>query len=193
MTDEKLVNFKADEKLHNAAKQNAEHGELSQRFREVLKELAYGAAATERERVQERLTSLRDQRRDVDADIQRLKSKRDELDRKIERAERKLNELQELDGKYDGMLETIESQLHDGVRFPPGGPPIQKAAGIIDATADDVIADLKERNPDVPDAAFRPARDDEPPQWNKHTTNTLHSIGKDKDKSKDKDGVEEEA
>lgn len=177
MTDgTQRVGADIDKKLYEAVKAKTDHGEISEEIRNRLREIAYGTEVSERQRLKEQLTDLRKQRRDLEAEISDKQRERDEVERKIERVEDRLGQLEDMSGKYDGMLETIESQLHDGVRFPPGGPPIQKAADMIDGDADDVIADLKERNPNVPDAAFRPARDDEPPRWNQHNTTTLNSI-----------------
>jgi len=176
MSNRKQVNFTADTQLYEAAVSDLDHGELSDELRTKLKELAYGADATERERIREQLETLREDRRELDAEIQHKKAKRDELDRKIERAERKLTELESLDGEYDGMLKNIEAQLHDGVRFCEGSPSVKEAAALIDGDAADVIADLKERNSDVPAYAFRESRHDEPPRWTEqrspNTSNT---------------------
>lgn len=151
---EKLVNFKAPEETVEAAKDKLQHGEMSEELRHTLKRIAHGADAAEQTRVKDRLKQLRKQRRQLEEDIQSLQSERDETERDIERLEERLDQLAEQEGEYDGYLKSIEQDLKDGIRVFEGHAKIKQAARIAGCSQADVLRDLQERNPDVPDEQF---------------------------------------
>lgn len=164
--DRTQVNFNADVEDYELAKEKADHGELSEKLRGAIKEIAYGERVTERERKREQLREYREEKREIEQKINNLQRDRDEIERKIDRVESRLSELEDQDGKYDGMLEAIESQIRDGVRVTEGAPAVQDAAEASGGTPAEVIQDLQERNLDLPDAAFRESKPSEPPRWN---------------------------
>jgi chromosome segregation ATPase len=166
MTDyDKQVVFNADSTTVEEAKQKLDHGEMSELLRETLDRVAHGADVTEEKRLTDRLQTLREERRQLRRERDEVESDLEEINRKIERVEQRLDDLREQEGEYDGVLAMLEADLHDGVRVMEGTPKVEKAARIGDCSAADVIADLRERNPDVPDAAFRAARENEEPNW----------------------------
>lgn len=168
MTDEKMtqVGFKANSDAHERAKRRLEHGELSRRLRETVEEIAYGTETTERRRLKEKLDDLRQDKRDVENEIENKRHERDELDREIARVEDRLDTMIQQDGEYDGFLQSMESDLRDGMRFDIGHGKVEDAAETGDCSREQVIQDLKERNPDVPDRAFREPKPGEAPLWN---------------------------
>ena len=170
---EKLVNFNVDEETYELAKNKLEYGEMSELLRQTVRGVAVGTDTTERERKQELLEDKRKAVRDIDREIDDLENDKDEILREIERIERRLNELLEQDGEYDGVLAMLEEDLHSGVRILGGSDKVAKAAQIGDCSREDVVADLKERNPDVPEKAFRPAELGEPAAWNSDNTESL--------------------
>lgn len=170
---DKTVNFRADRDTVEAAKKKLEFGEMSERLRETLETIAYGAEATERERLREKLRDKRHEGREIDREIQQLRTDREELNRQIERIETRLEQLEEDDGKYDGVLEMLESDLHDGVRITSGSPRVERAAEIGNCEPPQVIDDLKDRNPNVPEKAFRSAAAGEDPDWRDTRTNAF--------------------
>lgn len=162
---DKRVGFRVEEDTYKVAKSKLEHGEMSDRLRETIVEIAHGADTAEKGRVKANLEEWRDERNDIDAEIQKLKSDRRNLERKISRAEDRLNDLQEQTGEYDGTLAMLESDLWDGLRIFDGSKKVKEAASLGDCEAKDVVNDLQERNPEAPACAFRPGRDGEEPNW----------------------------
>ena len=162
---DKMVNFKANSQTVKEAKDKLEHGEMSEELRARLDEIAHGADVSEENRLMDRLQTLREDRRDAESKISKWQEERDELDRKIERIETRLDELRDQEGEYDGVLAMLEADLQDGVRIMEGTDKVKRAAQIGDCEPSDVIQDLKDRNPDIPDEAFRQARGNEEPNW----------------------------
>jgi len=161
----KHTGFKVDKQALEDAKESCEHGELSEELRRTVQRLAYGGETTKRERVKDELEELREKKREVIVEKQQLQSKEQELERKIQRKEQELDGLQDTEAEYTGMLETIEADLHDGARVWGTMPKVEKAAHRADKTTAEVIQDLQERNPDIPDKAFRESKPSEPAKW----------------------------
>lgn len=174
----KQVVFNATEEAVETAKGKLEHGELSERLRETIRTIAYGAETTERERLREKLKDLREDGREIDQQIRELRVDREEINRDIERVETRLEQLQEDDGKYDGVLEMLETDLSDGVRITSGSPRVQRAAEIGNCEPTQVIDDLKDRNPEIPDKAFRTAHAGEDADWRDTRTNAFAEMDK---------------
>jgi len=162
---DKHVGFKANSNTVEEAKSRLDHGELSEELRRTVDRLAHGADVAEETRLTDRLESLREDRRDLKRDREDINDAIEEVDRKIERVERRLDELREQDGEYDGVLSMLEEDLQSGQRILGGSDKIKRAASIGDCSVEAVVDDLRERNPDAPDMAFRPARGDEEPNW----------------------------
>ena len=159
------VTFLAPEESWKEAQDKTEHGEMSERFRSEIDRVAHGADVAEENRLMDRLQTHREDRREAERKIREWQEERDELDRKIERIETRLDELRDQEGEYDGVLAMLEADLQDGVRIMEGTDKVKRAAQIGDCDPADVIQDLKDRNPDVPDMAFRQARGNESPNW----------------------------
>jgi len=167
MTEDNMtrVTFLAPEDSWEEAKEKAEHGEMSERFRAEVDTVAHGEDVAEETRLTDRLQTLREDRRDLRRERDQIESDLEEVDRKIERVEARLDELREQDGEYDGALAAVESQLEEGVRVTPGAPAVKSAARLGDVTPKDVIQDIRERNPSYPDMAFRTVKGDELANW----------------------------
>lgn len=153
-TEQLVVNVPADAK--EAAKEKLEHGGLTRVVREKLSEVAYGAESSEKERLQHRLDDLRDTRQEKKNERAQLDREIDEINRKIERVEERLDTLRDKAGEYEGALQMIEDLMHeDGMIVDPGNGKVQRAAEVSDCSASDVIADLKERNPELEQSHFQ--------------------------------------
>lgn len=158
MSDKKLINFKVPEDTHKKLKAKLDHGELSERLRETVDAIAYGAEVAEHKRTKEALQEARKDKRDIESDIDTLRDERDEKEREIERLESKLDSLMEQEGQYDGFLQSIEEQMHaEEMRVFPEHAQVKKAAGVGGISPEEVVADLRERNPSLPDQQFEQA------------------------------------
>lgn len=149
-------NFRVDSDAKQLAKEKLDHGELSERLRQTVQELAFGEEISKRSqletrlnRVDDRLDDLRREKEEIEAKISAEESKRD-------RIEDRLDDLQSRETEYTAALEMLEDQLFDGAHLDPGHGQVKKAAYLGDKQPEDVINDLQERNPSVPDHAFIP-------------------------------------
>ena len=173
MSNKTQVGFEVDKDTVETAKQKLEFGEMSQRLRETLEAIAHGTEVAEETRLTDRLQTLREERRSLRQQRDNVENDLDEVNRKIERVEQRLDSLREQDGQYDGVLAMLEEDLHSGVRILGGSDKIKRAAELGDCSVDEVIDDLKERNPEVPEKAFRPAQAGEPADWQSDETESL--------------------
>ena len=173
MSNKTQVGFEVDKDTVETAKQKLEFGEMSQRLRETLEAIAHGTEVAEETRLTDRLQTLREERRSLRQQRDEVENGLDEVNRKIERVEQRLDSLREQDGQYDGVLAMLEEDLHSGVRILGGSDKIKRAAELGDCSVDEVIDGLKERNPEVPEKAFRPAQAGEPADWQSDETESL--------------------
>lgn len=162
---EKQVAFTVEEAVHQQAKEKLDHGEMSEILRDAIHEAAFGTRTTERQRVKDRLKDLREKKRRKQREKRNLEQEIDETERKIERCEERLDQLQEQDGEFDGALELLESRLREGTRVFVGYGQVEQAAELGQCTQEEVIEALKERNPEIPDLAFRKPKPNEPTNW----------------------------
>lgn len=155
-----VVTVRVTEDLKNDAKENTEHGEISKELRDVLRRLAYGKSSIEsrREKIKWKLRRKRDlidekrrERRRIDAEI-------DSLESEAARLEAELSEMEERSDAKSVLIDQLDHQLNQGERVTP-----EKIGDQFDA--DEIISELMNRNPDVPDAAFRSPNPGEPWNW----------------------------
>jgi chromosome segregation ATPase len=153
--DTEQINVEVPARTKELAKDQLEHGGLTRVIREKLTQIAHGEEASEIERVKDQLHELRDERRDLKRERHDIDQQLEKVDVKIERAENKLDELRDKEGEYEGALQMIEEEMHnEGMCVFEGHGRIKNAADIGDCTQQDVINDLKERNPDLPQEQF---------------------------------------
>jgi len=157
--DMEQINVKVPARTKELAKQRLEHGGITRVVRESLTRVAHGEEASEKERVKDHLEELRDERRELKNERNQIDDKLDELDVKIERAEDRLDELRDKEGEYEGALQMIESAIRGEDRERPmnvfvGHGQVEHAAELANCSQEDVIEDLKERNPNLPDSRF---------------------------------------
>jgi len=149
------INVEVPESTKELAKEELGHGGLSRVIRQRLTEVAHGEQVGKRERIADQLEELRDEKREKVSRRNQLDDEIASLDVKIERKERAMQELEDSVGQYEGYLQSIEDQMreHDMSVFVGHGQ-IDTAASLGDCTETDVLDDLRERNPDLPDEQF---------------------------------------
>lgn len=136
------------------ASERSEYGELSERVRSAYEMAAYGETEGKRSHLQLQLQQIRDEKDRVRTEIQTRKSELANLDRHESRLNDRLNDVSEAAQKYEGHLESIEGSLYDGQHIDPGHGAVTRAADSASKSPADVIDDIKERNPNIPDYAF---------------------------------------
>lgn len=148
------INFTVDEDAKELAKERLDHGELSNQLRQTIREIAFGEDISKRAKLQDRLDNLKDRRDELKRQKEEIESELDEITSKIERVDNRLSELETKEDAYQGALEMLEDQLMSGTHIDPNHGQVKKAAHLGEKEPDDVIQDLKERNPSVPEYAF---------------------------------------
>lgn len=167
MSDDENVQVKhlVPEHVRDAAQDETKHGELSELVRGLYQRVAFGEEVEERESLKKELERTRDKKDDIRAEIRELQAELQSIETKETRLEEKLSEFVEDEQKYIGHLESLESQLYEGANVDSGHGGVERAANTGKCDPEDVIGDLKERNPEIPDYAFEKAlHSDE--EWN---------------------------
>jgi len=99
------------------------------------------------EHKEEREEMVRSQIKDLQEELQQILEEKEALLSKKEK-------MQEEQNAYEEHLEELEEFLLQGRHLDPTNPRVKNAASIGDVDPTEVIKELKERNPDVPDHAF---------------------------------------
>lgn len=166
--DENTVRVVAQvpESVKETAKEKLDYGGISREVRETLERIAFGEDLTQRSRLerqrdelQETLRKKREERRELDAEIENIEQRIDGIDSKI-------NNLTTREDKFEAKLEELEAILRvDGCRLDPEHPAVKRAAKTGGMEVEGVMETLKERNPDVPSYAFQDGLKDRE-SWN---------------------------
>lgn len=161
------INVEVPESVRETAKQKLSHGGISREVRDRLHEIAFGPELAQRSRLErqrastkEELQDKREERREIDADIETLEGRVQALDEKLASITTK-------EDKYEAKLEELEASLReDGMRLDDDNPNVQRAASTGGVEPEGVLETLKERNPDVPAYAFTDGLHDRKNEWN---------------------------
>jgi len=137
------------------AMDKTEHGEMAEKIRTTFQTVAFGEEVGERSQLERELTEVRQKKDDVRAEIRELQAELDTLEQRETRIEDSLSSLSSKEDKFEGMLEMLEELLYDGVHMWPDNGKVQKAAAIGGIEPEGVIKKLKDRNPNIPEYAFK--------------------------------------
>lgn len=137
------------------AMDKTEHGEMAEKIRTTFQTVAFGEEVGERSQLERELNEVRKKKDDMRAEIRKLQTELENLEQRETRIEDSLSSLSSKDDKFEGMLEMLEELLYDGTRMFPDNGKVQKAAAMGGLEPEGVIKKLKERNPGVPDHAFK--------------------------------------
>jgi len=161
----KQVGFTVDEATWQSAMDRLEWGEMSERLRDTVVEIAYGADISKRQKVQRRLDEVRDRRNELQSKIDNLRADLQRRNAQVAELERTLATLNDVEGEYSGALQVIEDIITAGARVDPEHVQVKRAAALKKVQPQEVIKDLQERNLDLPPEAFRFADTGEPADW----------------------------
>jgi chromosome segregation ATPase len=154
MSGKSQINFTVEEAAKDLAKEKLEYGELSTELRETIHRIAYGQEISKREQLSKQLAELRETKDSLRADIREKEAELEEVEDKISRVEERLDGMERREDKYEAMLEMLEQTLYEGGRVFENHGQVIKAGKTGGKDAADVIQELKERNPSIPDHAF---------------------------------------
>jgi chromosome segregation ATPase len=152
--DKDQINFTVEKSAKDLAKEKLEHGELSTELRETIHRIAYGEEISKRERLHKQLAEKRDAKDSKRAEKRELEAEIEEIEGEIARIEERLDGMERREDKYEATLEMLEETLYAGGRIFEDHGQVIKAAKIGGVDEADVIDELQERNPSIPDHAF---------------------------------------
>lgn len=161
MTDDDYVRVthRVPEHVRDAAQQNTEHGDLSELVRSLYGRIAFGDAEGGAESIEIELERVRAEKDDLRQQIRELQNELQTVEQAETRLEEKLSTHRSREDKYEAHLEGLEASLYDGQHVDPTHPLVKKAASAMNVEPDDVIAELQDRNPAIPEYAFQPLRE----------------------------------
>lgn len=165
MSDKAQVNFTVDRNAKELAKEKLDYGELSTVLRERVHQVAFGEEISKRERMRKRLAELREEKDNLRNKKRNIEAELEEIETEITRLEERIDDMERREDKYETSLEMIEESLYDGMRVFEEHGQVIKAAKLGGKEPEDVIQELKERNPAIPDHAFVDRMTD-PTDWN---------------------------
>lgn len=135
---------------------NSEYGELSEAVRDAYRVIAYGDAYAGPARLRQELEKLRNDRERTESELDDLRDRLDVLDQREAELERRIDEAEARETSFDDAIDSLEADLRDGMAVFPDHGRVQSLVAGSEYTADDIIAELRERNPSLPEAAFKP-------------------------------------
>lgn len=157
MSDDKMVqvSFTVPQHIKEAADTNAEYGEKSEVLRNAMARMAGGEELSKREHLTKRLEEITEEKDSIQKQIRQLEAEYDELEKEERRKQNALEELRTEEQEYREKLAELEGSLYSGARVTVEWKQVNRAAAIAEKDAEEVIDDLKERNPGVPPWAYQ--------------------------------------
>jgi len=155
------VSHLVPEDVKEDARENAQHGDLSEAVRQAYEIVADGDDYEDRFRLEQRLERTRSEYESLVEQKERIEREMRDLKSQIGRLESKLESIEEADAEYNESLKDLTVSLRQGEHLFPSHAAVQEAAELGNCEARDVIQELKDRNPEIPDDAFVPAHEAE--------------------------------
>jgi len=160
-------NVKMPEQLREDAKDGSKRGELSQEVRDLFRRKAYGAdASQEFNELEQKKAELRSVREDIDSlrhDRTKIATEIEAKENRAVRLEEQIERLEKSTSQLETQLEMLENMLHGGEYMWPVR--IKNAADVDSSTAEKLHQELKTRNPDIPQVAFKEPSVHRPNDW----------------------------
>jgi chromosome segregation ATPase len=156
--ERKRVVAKVDANTHEVLKRKLDHGELSALIRDIANTVAFGDEWDRQTLIEQRIESKREELRDLRDQRRSIEGKIETVEERIRDLERKRDQIETQEDQYEGALWSFEQSFRAGEfgHLDEGHPRLTSLAAEFDTSPADLHADLRERNPDVPDFAFKP-------------------------------------
>lgn len=157
MSDDQVqVSHLVPEQLRDDAKANAEHGELSEAVRQVYRIVAYGEDRESVGRLKLELEQARLKQKKLDEQREQIAEEIETATERIDSLESRIDDAETRDDRYVRKLESLEASVREGFRVFAEHADVKEAAKMNGTDPTQVISDLQERNPELPDEAFEP-------------------------------------
>lgn len=137
-----------------------DHGEASYIFRDVVKRYNESHGYDRRTTYDARIEYLKEKLQVAEGKIQKWKDEVRDIKEEIELVRERRESVLTQQEEFEIALETVETPFREGEfgHIDPGHPRIQELAEKYGRQPDAVHQELRDRNPDVPDRAFREFR-----------------------------------
>lgn len=162
MSDKTQVNHLVPADIKERAKANAEHGELSEAVRDVYRMYATTGGAETLAQLEVRLRKTRRERESLEDRIKHLKEELETVRDQERDLEEQIREYEQETTEYERVMGELSAMLRDGQSVFPTHGKVKTAASVKGCPVNDVMDDLRDRNPDVPDARFKEGTTDDP-------------------------------
>lgn len=161
--DEELVQVShlVPKQLREDAQENSGHGDLSDAVRQAYRIVAYGDDYENTARLKQRLERAKNEYKRLREEEDRVQEQKEETQKRIQRLRERIEEAESQEERYDELLADLESQIYAGSHVFPSHGDVEEAADVAGKEPEAVIDDLKERNSDIPEDAFKPAHEAE--------------------------------
>lgn len=160
-------NVKMRKQLRDDAKRNTERGELSEEVRDVFRRKAYGESGTsgnsELEQLKAELRQARERADELRKERGRIENEIEAQERRTVRLEERIGQMERENQQLDQTLQTLENMLENGERMWPTR--VKNAADVDRTTAEKLYQQLKNRNQELPAAAFEEPSIHAPNDW----------------------------
>lgn len=178
MSDEEtaIASAEVPKSTYELAKDKLPYGGISKEIRGLIERIAHGDDLNQRSRLEQRLRNLREQRRELQQERREIDVRIENIDSRIQTAEREVSQLTEVEERYEAKIEMLEQRLRDPdneyFHLLPDLRAVRRIAEETGREPEGVVADIRDRNPDVPEYAFEEpptAYDHDPihnPRWN---------------------------
>lgn len=162
MTDDAQVNHLVPAEIKERAMENTDHGELSEAVRDVYRMYASSGGAETLAQLEVRLRKIRRERESVEERIDALQAELDELRARETDVQEEIREYEQETTKYERLMSEMSAMVRDGKSVFPTHGKVKTAASVDGCSVEEVIVDLKERNPDIPDHRFTEGNETDP-------------------------------
>ena len=155
--DIKQVIANVPEDIHQKAKDRLEHGGMTRVINEALETVAYGGTWDSRSAIDIQLNTKRQELKQARSERRAINTRIENLEDDISDLEQAREEQETEQDRLEGALWSFEQTFRSGeTRAVEENKQLQGIATEFRMDVEDVIDALRERNPDVPDAAFKP-------------------------------------
>lgn len=141
--------------LRDAMMRNLDHGEFSERVRRMAQRIAFGEEVGDRHAIKAELQNEREHVDELQAHIESLQAEKREVQSRVNRLEERQDRLTSREDKFEAKLESLEQQLYSGNHVYESHGAVEGAANTGEMKPEHVIEKLVERNPHIPDHAFK--------------------------------------
>lgn len=168
MTDDdkkKHVGAHLEATLVEQAREKAEYGQIKSVIEQSLVRFVHGEDQSEHARLKTELENITDENAEKRDQIRQLESEIERNEARHQRIQNRIDELNRVEGEFERKLSQIEGLLYDGTRITERHHLVKEAAEMQESEPLTVLGQLKERNPGVPENAYRLAKKGESPSW----------------------------